>query len=58
MSAEALAVLRELLSNPHIDLGDLVYEVREREGLGWEGPSVKAWGSAVARAKAIVARNP
>ena len=26
--------------------GDYIYDVREREGLGWDGPRVKAWGGA------------
>jgi hypothetical protein len=47
-------VLRALLTNPHLDLGDLVYDVREREGEGWDGPSVNAWGNAVTKAKALV----
>lgn len=45
---EAERILLALSSNPHISLVDQVYEVREREGEGWEGPSVKAWGAACA----------
>lgn len=37
----------------HLDLGDLVYEVREREGRGWDGPAVKAWSDAVVEARQI-----
>lgn len=32
------------LSNEGI--GDFVYEVRQRELLGWDGPRVNAWGNA------------
>ena len=39
--------LSALFNNPHIDLGDFVYQVREREGQGWEGSAVKAWSDAV-----------
>jgi hypothetical protein len=44
---EALSILRAIQAHPHIDLDDLVYQVREREGLGWEGPQVKAWSDIV-----------
>lgn len=47
--------LEALLNNPHLNLGDLVYQVREREGLGWDGPAVKAWSEAVMKAKALAA---
>lgn len=46
--------LRALLTNPHLNLGDLVYQVREREGLGWEGPAVTAWSAAVNKAQELV----
>ena len=39
-----LDILRTL--NSIIHLGDLVYEVRESEGLNWDGPKVKLWGDA------------
>lgn len=42
-----LAVLRKLTSVPGWSLSDAVYDVREREGLGWEGPAVKQFGEAV-----------
>jgi hypothetical protein len=48
---EELQILREL--NNILDLGDLVYNVREREGLGWEGPQVKAWDAACTRMKKL-----
>jgi hypothetical protein len=56
IEADAIAALRALLTNEHIDLGDLVYQVREREGEGWDGPSVKAWSDAVVAAKDVIRR--
>lgn len=46
--------LTALLTNKHVDLGDLVYKVRDSEGKGWEGPSVVAWGKAVVNAKQLL----
>lgn len=46
-NAALRTALSALFGNPHLDLGDLVYQVREREGEGWEGASVKAWSDAV-----------
>ena len=51
-----LAALLLLTGNPHIDLGDLVYQVREREGKGWDGPAVLAWSQGVTSAKAAIAK--
>jgi hypothetical protein len=51
---EALEVLRALVNAKHIDLGDLVYSVRESEGEGWDGPAVTAWSEAVTRARKLV----
>lgn len=53
---ELLEALRALMTNKHLDLGDLVYTVREREGEGWEGHSVKAWSDAVTAARAAIAK--
>lgn len=53
---DLLEALVALTSNPHLDLGDRVYDVREREGLGWDGPSVKAWSEAVQKATAAIAK--
>jgi hypothetical protein len=53
---DLLAALEALSSNPCINLGDLIYHVREREGKGWDGPAVTAWGEAVEKAKAAVAK--
>ncbi len=35
---EALKLLKQ-----GANIGDFVYEIRERELLGWDGPRVKAW---------------
>ena len=32
-----------------ISLDDLVYQVRDQEGLGWEGPQVAAYGRALSK---------
>lgn len=50
----ALAVLRALMTNPHISLEDQVYQIREREGQEWDGPSVKAWSDAVVAATELL----
>jgi hypothetical protein len=49
---EALQILATLENIQH--LGDYVYDIREREGLGWDGPKVAAWGGASARAEQLV----
>ncbi len=53
---EMYQALKALMSNPHLDLMDLVYLVRERELLGWDGPAVTAWGAAVQAARDVVAK--
>ena len=53
---EAIAALRAITTNRHVDLGDLVYQVRERELQGWDGPSVTAWSNAVIAVKAVLKR--
>lgn len=53
---EFYAALKALTSNPHLDLGDLVYAVRDREMDGWDGPAVKAWGEAVVLAEKAIAK--
>lgn len=50
----AMVILKALFSNPHINLGDLTYNVREREGKGWDGPSVVAWSKAVTAAQNLL----
>ena len=54
--AELLGALLLLTGNPHIDLGDLIYQVREREGEGWDGPAVLAWGEAIRSSKSALAK--
>lgn len=39
------------MNHPHIDLGDLVYGVRDRADEDWNGPSVTAWNNAVMNAE-------
>ena len=56
LEKELIDALRQLFANANIDLGELVYQVREREGLGWDSPSVKHWSDAVATAKALLKR--
>lgn len=46
--------LKGLMENPKIDLGDLVYIVKERECEGWDGPNVVAWSNAVQLARAAL----
>jgi hypothetical protein len=53
---ELLEALKALTSNPHVDLGGLVYQVRDREGEGWDGPQVTNWSNAVQAAKAAIAK--
>jgi hypothetical protein len=50
----AVAIMRALCTQEHLDLGDLVYVVRDREGQGWEGPAVKAWSEAMIAAFAFL----
>ncbi len=45
-------LLLAIATNKHHDLSDAIYSVREREGEGWDGPAVKAWGEAVDGIKA------
>lgn len=47
-------VLVALMRNPNICLADKIYDVRESEGQGWDGPQVKAWSNAVTEAEAIL----
>lgn len=43
--AEHLVKMMVMLCD-NFDIGDAIYKVRESEGLGWEGPKVKAYGQA------------
>lgn len=49
-----LAAIKRLMDHEYIDLGDLIYTVREREGLGWEGPWVEEWGTALTEVNAAI----
>ncbi len=51
-------ILRALFANPHADLEGYIYDIRGRELLGWEGPSVKSWSDAVVAAKKWLKENP
>lgn len=51
-------ILRALMSNPHLSLEDLVYDVRDHELQGWDGPAVKQWSDAVMAAKKWIKENP
>lgn len=53
---DAIAALRALSANPCLNLGDLVYQVRDRELQGWEGPAVIAWSNAVTAANEVLKR--
>lgn len=48
----AVLVLRDLFEVR--DLGDYLYDIRERELKGWEGELVCKWGDAVERGRALV----
>lgn len=43
----ALNLLRRLATHDHVNLGELVYTVRERELKGWDGPAVQSWSSLI-----------
>jgi hypothetical protein len=53
---EALRILSQL--NSIIPLEDCIYDVREHEGQGWEGPKVKAWGGACIRMTKLLEKFP
>jgi len=42
LNAELVAALEAISSNPHCDLGSLVYKVRDSDLEGWKGPAVIA----------------
>jgi hypothetical protein len=50
---KALELLHTL--NSIIPLGDLVYRVRDVEGLGWNGPQVVVWGDACDQMRRMLA---
>ena len=49
---KALQVLRDL--SDVTELGDFVYDIRDRESLGWTGPLVTKWGNACVEAKKLL----
>jgi hypothetical protein len=49
-------VLRDLMDIQ--DLGDFIYNIREQEGKGWEGPLVCKWGDTCEHAKKLVGSLP
>lgn len=56
VNPEALDALEALFTNKSAALADHFYAVREREGRGWDGPDLKAWGDALAQAKLVLVR--
>ncbi len=50
--AAAVQVLRDL--NAVRNLADIAYDIREREGEGWEGPKITKWFDAIARARILL----
>jgi len=55
---EVVSVLRALNSNKHVNLGDLVYKIRDVELEGWEGHWVTQWSNTVVRCDELLAKYP
>jgi hypothetical protein len=53
---ELLTALIAISTNPCLNLEDRIYDVREREGQGWDGPAVKQWGDACQLVKSAIAK--
>ena len=55
-AAERLKELESciLVINELNNLSDAIYDVRDREGEGWEGPKTKAYGEAVSKLRALL----
>ena len=51
---ELREALKAIMTNPSINLGDRIYDVKDREGKGWDGPDVIAWGRAVVSARKLL----
>lgn len=49
------AALKALTVNNHMNLGNLVDDIREAEDEGWDGPSVMQWGKSVKEVNAALA---
>jgi len=54
---EYQSALAAIFNHPNINLGDLVYTVRERNEGDWDAPPVKAWGDAVVECERILKRD-
>lgn len=55
IDTKALNILRAL--NDIRPLGDIAYDIREREGEDWEGPKTVAWGIQCAKMKTLLEAN-
>lgn len=53
---ELQSALDELFANPHVDLEGMVYDVRESELQGWDGPWVKQWSDAISKAFQLLSK--
>jgi len=53
---DALDALHSMLTNKSAAIMDHYYAVREREGEGWEGPDMVAWGAAMEKAQDVLKR--
>lgn len=54
---ELLDALRAITSNPHANLSDFLYTVRERESNGWGGQWVRQWGDAVQKVESVIKKH-
>jgi hypothetical protein len=50
---ELLKATYALMTNPHADLGDMIYKVRESADGNWDAPEVVSWGESVSKLNAI-----
>jgi len=57
LNAELVEALKAISSNPHCNLEDLIYKVRDSEGEGWHGPAVTSWSNAVEAIKTVLAKT-
>lgn len=53
---ERLAELQSVIVviNELNNLSDMIYDVRDRELKGWEGPKTKAYGEAISKLRALL----
>lgn len=54
LASDMLKALVAISTNPHLNLDDRIYDVREAEGHGWDGPAVVAWSNAVCAVKQTI----